>query len=119
MDTEALIKEQVASYREIAGDYDGQVYDQEHGENLANSVMHGCPHVESCLELASGSGLWTERLLEYAGFITAVDSSPEMHTISVDKISDPRVSRVTADIVSLDLSEKYGLLDSPRINGAV
>jgi demethylmenaquinone methyltransferase/2-methoxy-6-polyprenyl-1,4-benzoquinol methylase len=110
MDTESLIKEQIDFYRELAGDYDGQVYDQEHWENLANTIMKDCPHVGSCLEMASGSGLWTKRLLDYADSITAVDSSPEMHAISVDRISDPRVSRVTADIFNLELPGTYDLV---------
>lgn len=110
MDSDALIQEQIAFYRQLAGDYDGQVYDQEHWENLANIVMQDCPHVGSCLELASGSGLWTQRLLGFADAITAVDSSPEMHAISVDRISDPRVSRVTADIFNLELPGTYDLV---------
>jgi demethylmenaquinone methyltransferase/2-methoxy-6-polyprenyl-1,4-benzoquinol methylase len=110
MDSDALIQEQIAFYRQLARDYNGQVYDREHWENLADTALKGCPHVGKCLELASGTGLWTERLLEYADSITAVDASPEMHALSVDKIDDPRVSRITADIFNLDLPESYDLV---------
>ena len=48
--------------------------------------------------------------MEYADSITAVDASPEMHALSVDRIDDPRVSRITADIFNLDLPESYDLV---------
>ncbi len=110
MDIDALIQEQIAFYRQLAGVYNGQVYDREHWESLADTALKLCPHVETCLELASGTGLWTQRLLEYADAITAVDSSPEMHALSIDRIDDPRVNRVTADIFNLNLPDSYDLV---------
>ncbi len=110
MDTDDFIQQQIAFYRQLAGDYNEQVYDREHWESLADTALKPCPHVASCLELASGTGLWTQRLLEYADAITAVDSSPEMHALSVDRIDDPRVTRVTADIFNLDPPGSYDLV---------
>jgi hypothetical protein len=53
MDSDALIQEQIAFHRQFARDYNGQVYDREHWENLADTALKGCPHVGKCLELAS------------------------------------------------------------------
>ena len=110
MDSDALINEQIAFYRQIAGEYDQQVYDGSNWEQMADAVLKDCPHVATCLELASGTGLWTQRLLDYADSITAVDSSPEMQAISAKRIIDPRISRVTADLFNLELSESYNLV---------
>ncbi len=110
MDNEARIHEQISFYRQIAGEYDQQVYDEQHWKHMADAVLEGSPHVATCLEIASGTGLWTQRLLEYADAITAVDSSPEMHAISAVRVSDSRVSRLTADVFNFELSESYDLV---------
>ena len=52
------------------------------------------------LELAPGTGIWTEKLVRTASTITAVDASPEMIEINKAKVSNSRVSYVVADIFS-------------------
>jgi demethylmenaquinone methyltransferase/2-methoxy-6-polyprenyl-1,4-benzoquinol methylase len=50
------------------------------------------------LELAPGSGTWTERLLRTASSVTAVDASPEMLALNRARLRDDRVSYVLADL---------------------
>ena len=50
------------------------------------------------LELAPGTGIWTERLVRTATTITAVDASPEMIEINRAKVSSDRVSYLLADL---------------------
>ncbi len=50
------------------------------------------------LELACGTGLWTQRLLNHARRITAVDASPEMLALSQQRIRSPQVRHVQADL---------------------
>ena len=50
------------------------------------------------LELASGTGIWTERLLRTAASVTAVDASPEMVAINRARVADDRVQYVLADL---------------------
>jgi ubiquinone/menaquinone biosynthesis C-methylase UbiE len=50
------------------------------------------------LELAPGTGIWTERFLRTASSITAVDASPEMIAINRARVGSDRVSYLQADL---------------------
>lgn len=50
------------------------------------------------LELAPGTGIWTERILSRARSITAVDASPEMVAINRNKLASDRITYVLADL---------------------
>ena len=50
------------------------------------------------LELAPGTGIWTEHFLKTATSVTAVDASPEMIAMNQARVADPRVSYVQADL---------------------
>lgn len=50
------------------------------------------------LELAAGTGIWTERLVRTAHSITAVDVSSEVLAINRAKVASDRVSYVQADL---------------------
>ena len=52
------------------------------------------------LELAPGTGIWTERLVRTASSVTAVDASSEMIEINRAKVSSNRVTYVQADLFS-------------------
>jgi 2-polyprenyl-3-methyl-5-hydroxy-6-metoxy-1,4-benzoquinol methylase len=52
------------------------------------------------LELAPGTGIWTERLVRTASSVTAIDASPEMIEINRAKVSSNRVTYVQADLFS-------------------
>lgn len=59
------------------------------------------------LELAPGTGIWTERLVRTASTVTAVDASPEMIKINQAKVSSSRVSYVLADLFSWQSERVY------------
>jgi demethylmenaquinone methyltransferase/2-methoxy-6-polyprenyl-1,4-benzoquinol methylase len=50
------------------------------------------------LELACGTGIWSERLLPFASHLTAVDGSPEMLALNAARLHSPRVRYVAADL---------------------
>jgi len=50
------------------------------------------------LELACGTGLWTRHLADYATQLTAVDAAPEVLAINRQRVSDPTVRYVQADL---------------------
>lgn len=52
------------------------------------------------LELAAGTGIWTERLVRTASTITAVDASLETIEINRAKVASAKVSYVQADLFS-------------------
>lgn len=59
------------------------------------------------LELAPGTGIWTERLIRTAATITAVDASEEMIAINHAKVGSDRVSYVLADLFAWQPERRY------------
>jgi demethylmenaquinone methyltransferase/2-methoxy-6-polyprenyl-1,4-benzoquinol methylase len=59
------------------------------------------------LELAPGTGIWTQRLVRTATTVTAVDASPEMIEINRAKLSSSRVRYVQADLFQWQPAESY------------
>lgn len=107
-----LIEEQIEYYRNRAPEYDETsslsgdllaAYEQEIGAALDRFRPAG-----GVLEIASGTGTWTRRLLRHASAVTALDSSPEMHALSQKNLgNDPRVHYIEADVFSWDPDDKY------------
>jgi SAM-dependent methyltransferase len=52
----------------------------------------------SILELACGTGIWTERLAPYARELTAVDASPEVIAINRSRVRSQKVRYVETDL---------------------
>lgn len=50
------------------------------------------------LELAPGTGIWTQRLVRVAASVTAVDASPEMVAINRARVGSERVTYLLADL---------------------
>ncbi len=59
------------------------------------------------LELAAGTGIWTEHLLRTASTITVVDASQEMIAINRAKVASERVSYVQADLFAWQPARLY------------
>lgn len=86
-----LLAEQANYYRQRAGEYEdwwfrrGR-YDHGHEANArwfadaaeVQAVLERFDPAGNVLELACGTGLWTQRLAPHAATVTAIDGSPEM-----------------------------------------
>src|SRR5437667_10832037 len=60
------------------------------------------------LEIASGTGIWTEALAKNASSVTALDSSPEMLERCRSRLgADPRVRYVVADFYDWIPDQEY------------
>lgn len=59
------------------------------------------------LELAPGTGIWTERLLRSATSITAVDASPEMIAINRARVASDRVFYLQTDLFTWHPTRTY------------
>lgn len=70
-------EEQLAYYRAVANEYEDHEIDVPGVDELLSAICSFQPrgHV---LELACGTGVWTERLVRSAASVTAVDGAPEM-----------------------------------------
>lgn len=62
------------------------------------------------MELAAGTGWWTEKLVKYADHITAVDSSSETLAICKAKVGAQKVSFIKDDIFSFKPDKLYDLV---------
>ena len=59
------------------------------------------------LELAAGTGIWTERFVPTASSITVVDASPEMMAINRARVASERISYVQADLFTWQPTRTY------------
>src|SRR5258708_32301753 len=110
-DLETLLRQQIAYYRARAGESDEWClrrgrYDR--GPELNARWFAEVAEVRRALaeiapagrvlELACGTGLWTQTLAQTAARVTAVDSSPEALALNRERLRDPRVEYVAADL---------------------
>ncbi len=108
---EQVLAEMMAYYRARAKEYDEWFY--RHGRYDRGPEVNVCWFAEAdevfaaldalkiegdVLELACGTGIWTERLVRTARSVTAVDASPEMLAINRAKVASDRVSYLQADL---------------------
>ena len=113
MSDERLLEEQVAYYRARAGEYDEWFlregrYDRgpEHRsewfaevETMRRALSHAITDSD-VLELACGTGLWTEQLARENRHVFAVDSSPEAIAINQNRLRAANVRYEVADLFS-------------------
>jgi 2-polyprenyl-3-methyl-5-hydroxy-6-metoxy-1,4-benzoquinol methylase len=120
---DTLLQEQIAYYRARAGEYDEWFLRKgryDHGPELnqqwfdeagqvakAASAFAPTGHV---LELACGTGLWTQHLARCAASVTAVDSSPEVIEINRQRVGKETVAYLQADLFSWQPTRHYDVV---------
>jgi demethylmenaquinone methyltransferase/2-methoxy-6-polyprenyl-1,4-benzoquinol methylase len=62
------------------------------------------------LELACGSGIWTEKLLSFAAHLTAVDGSREMLDVNAARLRSPLVRYVEGDLFEWKPGEQFDVV---------
>ena len=119
----SILQEQITYYRERAAEYDEWFYRKgryDHGEVLnqkwadevaiAKKALYSLEGIDSALELASGTGIWTQELAEIANHVTARDASPEMIAINQAKLQADNVSYIQTDLFDWHPEQKYDLV---------
>jgi demethylmenaquinone methyltransferase/2-methoxy-6-polyprenyl-1,4-benzoquinol methylase len=109
--SDKLIAEQIRYYRARAPEYDATVTPDGDplalfGEDIQGALAAFAP-TGNVLELACGTGIWTQLLAEHAQRITALDSSPEMIELARARVADERVRFVRADLFQWEPPERY------------
>jgi demethylmenaquinone methyltransferase/2-methoxy-6-polyprenyl-1,4-benzoquinol methylase len=119
-----LLHEQQAYYRARAPEYDqwhrrqGR-YDVGPEENQrwftevaqVGDALRSFEPRGDVLELAAGTGWWTEQLLPFAGRVTAVDGSPEALALNRARLGEPaQVEYVLADIFDWTPERAYDVV---------
>lgn len=116
-----ILKEQLDYYRARAAEYDRTV--QQLGQSSAvdqavqselvqiRAALHRLPPCKEALELACGTGIWTQELLTVAEQITALDGAPEMLDVNRAKLGDnPRVQYECIDLFTWQPGRPYDLV---------
>lgn len=118
--SQRTLEEMVSYYRARAAEYDEWWYRQ--GRFDRGSAANALWFAEmnelfaaldalnlrgDVLELASGTGIWTERLVGLATTIMAVDASPEMIAINKVKVGSDRVTYTLADLFTWRPARQY------------
>jgi demethylmenaquinone methyltransferase/2-methoxy-6-polyprenyl-1,4-benzoquinol methylase len=110
-ESDDLIEQQKAYYRVRAGEYDEWFLREgryDHGPEFRARWDREVEEVRSALErfnpagrvleLACGTGWWTEQLVRWADALTAVDASAEVLALNAGRVGDSKVRRVQADL---------------------
>jgi len=111
MNDETILSDQVAYYRARAGEYDEWFlregrYDRgaEHRAQWFGEIatirraLAATIHDRNVLELACGTGLWTEQLAKQNRSVVAVDASPEVIAINENRVRADHVRYEVADL---------------------
>ncbi len=119
-DRASLLAEQQDYYRARAGEYEdwwhrrgryarGEDADRRWFEDVAtaHAALARFAPGGRVLELACGTGLWTERLAPHADAVTALDSSAEVLAIARSKVPAGNVTWVQADVFAWEPTERY------------
>lgn len=106
---DALIAEQIAYYRARAPEYD-ETFRGAHDPALVAALDAFAPS-GSVLELAAGTGAWTESVLRYpVTRLVALDASPEMLELHARRIDDPRVERWVTNLFEWEPDEAFDVV---------
>jgi SAM-dependent methyltransferase len=118
-----LLREQIAYYRARANEYDEWFlrqgrYDRgpernaqwfaEVGE-VIRALDDFAPRGD-VLELACGTGLWTQHLVRHAADVTALDSSSEVLAINRARVGDAKVRYLQADLFGWQPDRQYDVV---------
>jgi 2-polyprenyl-3-methyl-5-hydroxy-6-metoxy-1,4-benzoquinol methylase len=115
-----ILQEQIQYYRERASEYDEWFFRQgryNRGEKHRQQWFSEVSKVEvalqyaapsgNILELACGTGLWTQHLAPLATHLTAVDASPEVIVLNRQRVGSAPVEYVVADLFNWTPNQKF------------
>ncbi len=115
-----LLAEQVRYYRARAGEYDDWWFRRgryDRGEEANARWFAEAAEVQAAfdrfapagevVELACGTGLWTERLVAHADDVTAIDSSTEAIELARERVGEGRVQYLQADLFAWEPEQRY------------
>lgn len=118
-----VLREQIAYYRARAGEYDEWFYrtgrydqgTEANGRWFAEvaevmQLLRALGPGGDALELAAGTGNWTRELSQIAAHVTAIDAAPEVLAINQQKLNDPRITYVQADLFTWEPDRQYDLV---------
>ncbi len=121
--TDNILEQQIQYYRARANEYDDWFYRKgrydrgtQNNQRWFNEVavikntLHQIGVVDDILELACGTGIWTQELLNIGKKITAIDVSEEVITINRSKLNSPSIEYHLIDLFRWEPDTEYNLV---------
>jgi demethylmenaquinone methyltransferase/2-methoxy-6-polyprenyl-1,4-benzoquinol methylase len=118
-----ILQQQIAYYRARAAEYDEWFYRKNRYDKgaeinqqwfdeaeVVRQTLHRLGHVGDALELACGTGIWTQELAKLANHVTALDASEEMLAINRAKLNAPNVTYQRVDLFAWQPERQYDLV---------
>lgn len=118
-----LIQQQIEYYRARAGEYDEWFLRQgryDRGAELnrqwfveitrLRSVLRSFQPAGQVLELACGTGLWTQQLVRHADSVTAIDAAAEILKLNQARVRSRKIHYVCADIFDWHPETRYDMV---------
>lgn len=109
--TDEVLAEQVGYYRRRASEYDATAYGDVEAarERIARLVGQMNPSGR-VLEIACGTGLWTEAIAGLADTVTAIDAAPEAVAIARERVGPGNVTFQVADVFTWTSADRYNVI---------
>jgi SAM-dependent methyltransferase len=100
--------EQIAYYRARAAEYDLTAYGDPAvaGQRIA-ALVRALNPIGNVLEIACGTGLWTDQIRAYAQSVTAVDAAPEMVEQARARMPGADIDFVVTDVFDWAPSRRF------------
>jgi 2-polyprenyl-3-methyl-5-hydroxy-6-metoxy-1,4-benzoquinol methylase len=109
--TDDVLADQVDYYRQRAGEYDVTAYgDVAAARARIARLLAQMQPTGTVLEIACGTGLWTEALAGTAETVTAIDAAPEAIEIARERARSANVSFEVADVFSWDPGARFDVI---------
>jgi 2-polyprenyl-3-methyl-5-hydroxy-6-metoxy-1,4-benzoquinol methylase len=109
--TDEVLDDQVDYYRRRAGEYDVTAYgDVEAARARIARLVAQMRPTGRVLEIACGTGLWTEALAGPADTVTAIDVAPEAVEIARARVRSANVGFEVADVFSWDPATRFDVI---------
>lgn len=105
-----ILTDQINYYRARADVYDESISSGLETFEVGKSLLLKLGTFDQILELACGTGVWTETLLKMGNHVTAVDAAPEMLKIAKEKCGDERITYQQADLFNWNPDKEYDLV---------
>ena len=118
-----FLQEQIKYYRLRANEYDEWFFRQGRYDRGPELNQRWFSEIEllrreldkfkpagEIVELACGTGIWTEYLLRFGGQITAVDAAPEVIALNRERTKSSTVRYLQADLFNWQPDKKYDVV---------
>jgi demethylmenaquinone methyltransferase/2-methoxy-6-polyprenyl-1,4-benzoquinol methylase len=109
--SDEVLASQAAYYQRRAGEYDATAYgDVEAARGRIARIVAEMAPAGSVLEIACGTGLWTEALAPYARTLMAIDAAPDAVAIARDRVGAANVTFEVADLFAWSAAARFDVV---------